>query len=437
MKLQNKHLAVASMVACLFTLSSLASWATTEAVEVAPEAETLRTWTALSGNKVEASLVRMAGASVVLKLASGKEVQIPKRRLSRADNAHLVALATPPPKAHELPCDYAKVSQRLLLRTDDTVSYHMFVPASLKTQKAWPVLFVFSPGGGKPQTLNRYIPGAKRNGWALVVSVESANSCKRPSSEVINAMVDDVIERYPIDAKRIYASGHSGGSREAGLLGEHMRKRDFAGLLANGAGVGYGRVYEQSPRSSIYALCGSNCFNRWDMPTSLSRIKCKNKKLVMFPGNHDWASAAYMTEGMSMLTGWFLKDARGMQDAYAAERNRFVERQLEEIESLKGGHPGKALVWAQLLTEFKLPMDLAARVRNEHAALRTNRAALRYVDAEKALEGLMTRHFVVKDVARCMKRADPAASKAALVLAEQYADTPFAELFSRLAKPSI
>jgi hypothetical protein len=400
-------------------------------------AEEIRTWTAVSGNKVEAAFVRAAGASVILELGDGKQVKIAKSRLSRADNAYLVALSTPPPQVHELPFDYGKTSQKMLVRTDDTVSYHMFVPESLKMQKAWPVLFVFSPGGGNPGTLKRYIPGAERNAWALVVSVESANSCKRPSAEVINAMVDDVTERYPIDKKRIYASGHSGGSREAGLLGEHMRKRDFAGLLANGAGVGYGRVYVQSPKSSIYALCGSNCFNRWDMPTSLSRIKCKNKKLVIFPGNHDWASAAYMTEGMSTLTGWFLKDARSMQDAYAAERKRFVERQLEEIESLKAAHPGKALIWTQLLSEFRLPMELAARVRKEHAALRSNKAALQYIEAEKALADLMTKHFVVKDVARCMKRADPAASKAALALAEQYADTPLAEVFSRLAKPSI
>ena len=398
--------------------------------------EAIRTWTALSGSKVEASLVRTTSSAVVLKLADGKEVQISKSKLSSADRAHLKTLATPA-MSHELPFDYGKVSPALAVRSDDTVTYHMFVPEALKAEKTWPILCVFSPGGGTPGTLRRYMPGATRNGWALVVSVQSANSCKRPSKEVVNAMVDDVMDRYPIDKKRVYASGHSGGSREAGLLGEHMRKRDFAGLLANGAGVGYGRVYQQSPQSSIYALCGSNCFNRWDMPTSLSKIKVKNKKLVFFPGNHDWASADYMTEGISMLTGWFLQNARGTASSYAAERDRFVERQLEEIRSLKDPHPGKALIWAQLLSKFQLPTALATQVRAEHNALRTNKTALRYLAAEKALEDLLSRHFVVKDVARCMKRADPGATKAATALAEEYADTPLAEVFARLAKPSV
>jgi len=399
-------------------------------------AEVMRTWTALSGSKVEATLVRTTSSSVVLKVADGKQVQISKSKLSSADRAYLKKLASPA-TSHELPFDYGKVSPALALRHDDTVTYHMYVPEALKKEKAWPILCVFSPGGGNPGTLKRYIPGATRNGWALVVSVQSANSCKRPSEEVVNAMVDDVIDRYPIDKKRIYASGHSGGSREAGLLGEHMRKRDFAGLLANGAGVGYGRVYQQSPQSSIYALCGSNCFNRWDMPTSLSKIKVKHKKLVFFPGNHDWASAAYMTEGISMLTGWFLQNARGSASPYAAERDRFVERQLEDIRSLKDTQPGQALIWAQLLSTFQLPAALATQVRTEHNALRTNKEALHYLEAEKALDDLMSRHFVVRDVARCMKRADPGASKAALALAEKYADTPLAEVFTRLAKPSV
>lgn len=101
--------------------------------------------------------------------------------------------------------------------------------------------------------------------------------------ESVYAMVDEVVGKYPIDKTRIYASGHSGGSRIAAELGEHMRKQGFAGLLANGAGIGYdshGQVYQQSAKSSVYALCGSNCFNRWDMSYSTAQIKCKNKKLV-------------------------------------------------------------------------------------------------------------------------------------------------------------
>ena len=406
-------------------------------------ANEVRTWTAASGNTVEASLVRTAGASVILKLKNGKEVRIVRSKLSAADRSYIAAQATPasaaqatPASVHQLPFSYGKTSPEIPLRKDKTVSYHMFVPEVLKTAARWPVMFVFDPGGGRPGTLNRYIPGAKRNGWALVVSVQSSNSSKRPNEEGTYPTVDEVIALYPIDKARVYASGHSGGSRVAAIVGEHMRKRGFAGLLANGAGVGYGRVFKQSSQSSIYALCGSNCFNRWDMPTSLSKIRCKNKKLVMFPGNHDWAPAQYMTEGMSMLTGWFLKDARDVSSSYADERMRFAERQLEELQSLKDNHPGKALVWAKLLSDFKLPTRMSAEVQKEYNALRTSKAALRYLEAEKALEGLMDKHFVVSDVARCMKRADPAASKAALALAEKYADTPFAEVFRRLAKPS-
>jgi len=418
-----KSLAVLALVSGCFSLTYGAEHPT-------------RVWTALAGNTVEASFVKVEGAMVFLKLENGKEVRVAKSKLCESDRSYLEALEKPAVN-HELPFEYGAVSQEQKLSKDDTVSYYMYVPKSLKSAHSWPVLFVFNPGGGSPETLNRYIPGATRNGWALVVSVQSKNGEKRPPEEIVYPMVDEVIARFPIDDKRVYASGHSGGTRVAGLLGEHMKKKGFAGLLANGAGVGYDRVYMQSPKSSIYALCGSNCFNRWDMPKSLDQISCKNKKLVLFPGNHDWASEAYMTEGMSMLTGWFLKDAGGMSTPYATEITCFVERELEELKSLKETQPGKALMWAQLLSEFKLPAELSEQVRKEAAALRTNKEALTYQEAEKALDALMKKHFIVSDHARCMKRADPAASKAAKALAEQYADTPFAEVFRRLAEPSV
>jgi len=395
----------------------------------------IRKWTALDGKSVDASFVKEERGYVSLKLANEKTVKIPARKLSAGDKAYIKDITTPKIE-HKLPFEFGSTSKAIPLSKNGAITYHMFVPECLKSSQSWPVMFVFDPGGGKPRTLKRYIPGAKRNGWALVVSVQSSNKSKINVEESVFAMVDEVIEKYPIDEKRVYASGHSGGSRTAGLLGEHMKKRAFAGLLANGAGVGYARVYQQSPKSSIYALCGSNCFNRWDMPKSLDKIRCRNKKLVIFPGNHDWASEKYMTEGMTMLTGWFLKDAAKKEMRYRDECIRFAERELKEINTLKESAPGKALIWAQLISELKLPTELSTPVRKELSTLKTNKKALRYLEAEKALDKLMDKHFIVSNHATCFNRADPGATKAALALAEKYADTSLAEVFTRLAKPS-
>jgi len=400
------------------------------------EESAMRTWTATDGKSVEALFVEEAAGTISLKLANGKVVRVLASKLSAKDKAYIKELSTPKNEI-KLPFEFGEISSEIKLSEDDEISYHMFVPESIKSTQAWPVMFVFDPGGGTPNTLKRYIPGANRNGWALVVSVQSANSSKIGVERSVFSMVDEVIAKYPVDKTRLYASGHSGGSRTAGLLGEHMKKRDFAGLLANGAGVGYARVYQQSSKSSIYALCGSNCFNRWDMPKSLAQIRCNNKKLVIFPGNHDWASEKYMTEGISMLTGWFLKDAAKTGVQYKEECIRFAERELEEINTLKESEPGKALIWAQLLSELKLPSDLAAQVRKELSVLKTDKAALHYLEGEKALDNLMDKHFIVPNHATCYNRADPGATKAALALAEKYGDTSFKVVFERLAEPSV
>lgn len=400
-------------------------------------AEEIRTWTAVDGKSVEAAFVEEAGGFISLKLANGQTVKITSSKLSAKDKAYIKELTTPKVEEVKLPFEYGSTSPEIKLSKDDEISYHMFVPESLKGSQAWPVMFVLDPGGGKPGTLDRYIPGAKRNGWALVVSVQCANNSKISSERSVFPMVEEVLEKYPIDRMRVYASGHSGGSREAGLLGEHLKKRDFAGLLANGAGVGYGRIFQQSPKSSMYGLCGSNCFNRWDMPSSFEEIKCRNKKYVVFPGNHDWAPEGYITEGMSTLTGWFLKEAAKTGTQYGEECVLFAERELEEIEALKESEPGKALLWAQLLSEIKLPSELSAKVRNELAALNANKAALNYLEAEKAYEKLIKKYFALPNAASFHNRADKDAAKAANALAEKYADTSFKEVFERLALPSV
>ena len=101
-------------------------------------------------------------------------------------------------------------------------SYHVYLPTSYTTDRKWPVLFIMSPVGGNAGTLDRYIQGAEMNNWILAVSVQSKNGSEVTEAP-ITAMVDDVCKRLPIDPKRIYSSGMSGGTRMAFWLSEEMK----------------------------------------------------------------------------------------------------------------------------------------------------------------------------------------------------------------------
>ena len=446
-----------------------------------------RVWTSASGKTVKGTFTGRAGDNVMLTLPDGRHTRIPFSRFSQEDQAVINGLSNTPAKAptepapakppakkatppeapvevakdtpkpepqparekprtatpdkqagpvHELPFPYDKISPVIKCEENDHFSYHVFVPSTVGDAKAWPVMIVFDPSGGKAHTLKRYIPGAQLNGWALAVSIEASNNSGGDTEELGPAMIRDLLKRFPMDPKRIYSSGHSGGSRRAAKLGEIMRNEGFAGVLANGAGLGYERTYRQSSKSSVYALCGSNCYNRWDLPSSLKDMSCRNEKIVFFPGGHAWAGKEHFSDGITTLNGWFLSQARSKSSPYWQERDRYAERMLKEIETLSTTNPGKALTWATLLKTFMLPTPLAARVTKQWNTLRMNPEAKLYIAADAAMDRYINRYFTRKG-ASAFNYADPKATREGEKLAETYADTPFGEVFKRMAQPSV
>ena len=107
-----------------------------------------------------------------------------------------------------------------------------------------------SPGGGNKGDLERYKPGAERNRWILAISKESKNGFEG-SQKAIDSMLKHVTSKLPIDKKRLYTTGFSGGARMAFATARNYR--DIAGVIPCGAGGGLG-----TPKQVAYGLCGSN-----------------------------------------------------------------------------------------------------------------------------------------------------------------------------------
>ncbi|MCX7010390.1 MAG: hypothetical protein NTY53_24645, partial [Kiritimatiellaeota bacterium] len=129
------------------------------------------------------------------------------------------------------------VSGEIKAQQKPDYSYVLYLPKAFNSQRAWPVMFVMSPGGGSKGTLSRYVAGAELNGWILACSVQSKNG-NELSGEAVNAMVTDVCTRLPVDRARLYASGFSGGARMAFWFGSQKPARyPLAGVLACGAGA--------------------------------------------------------------------------------------------------------------------------------------------------------------------------------------------------------
>ena len=173
----------------------------------------MRTWSSQSGKEIEAVFVRWQGTSIILKKGDGKIVKVPFANFCQKDRDYIV-------KNHKKKID-KKEEAALLCRPGETSeeikclykpawSYFLYYPKSFKPEDKWPVIYIMSPNGGDESTLKRYIEGAEQNNWILAVSVQSRNGFSW-YLEAVYAMMNDVNMRIPIDRKRMYVSGFSGG----------------------------------------------------------------------------------------------------------------------------------------------------------------------------------------------------------------------------------
>lgn len=318
----------------------------------------------------------------------------------------------------------AKSEEMFCTKGGNTYSYFLYFPAGYDAQRAhpWPVMFLMDPGGGSQGTMDLYTEGADRNGFVLAVSVQSKNG--NPESEkAVLAMVGDVLAKQPVDPARGYASGFSGGARMAfWLSGE--RKRNIIGLLPCGAGC-VSRPFNE--KAAAYGLSGSTCFNRWDMAITFNKRIRKNGLLKFFPGGHEWGSPQMIREGMDWLNGRFLAGPGRPEPSYAAEKAAYGARILKEIERRQETEPEYAYEWSLLLGQLPVPEAPAARALAQK--LGSSPRILRYLEARKAVDRFVDKHFNTDVMDYQKKPVTDAMARAAQELGDKFGDTVFAPLF--------
>ena len=309
-------------------------------------------------------------------------------------------------------------------------SYFVYLPKAYTPNRKWPILFVMSPGGGDAGTLGGYIPAAEMNNWILAISVQSRNSFSGCEAAV-TAMLNDACHLLPIDPKRLYASGYSGGARVAFGLAEQMRVKGFAGLLLCGAG---GHAERLSPKTVLFGLCGSNCFNRWDMTITFKDAKNDQSRLRFYVGGHDWGSPEMLQYGVAWLNARFFKNIPPNNPALTEERKQLIAKIKEQIAKDTPEDVEKAYEWALCLAALA-PSNIAPETQPLQALLK-NPKVQRYAAGLKEMDAFVKRRFGVDRMDYKNNNGTPAAKRDADRLAEKYADTGLASLFTRLGEPS-
>lgn len=107
-------------------------------------------------------------------------------------------------------------------------------------QKDWPEALVVYPQG--LPTATSHEPAGRESGWQQKIGINNDRDLK-----FVDAILKDLGEKYPIDTKRIFATGHSNGGMFSYLLGM-TRSKTFAAIAPSAAVVtGLGADKEARP----------------------------------------------------------------------------------------------------------------------------------------------------------------------------------------------
>jgi hypothetical protein len=188
---------------------------------------------------------------------------------------------------------------------DSAQHYSLYLPSNFTTERAWPVILAFDAGGRGRRGVERYQAGAERYGYIVAGSSNSRNGPWQPSLDAARAMTADLTGRFPIDLKRIYTAGMSGGARVAMMVALHPDMiagrihPEIAGVFASSAGFPPGEFHE-SVAFPIFGTAGTDDFNFREMSNLDRRLRSPHRVFV-FEGGHTWLPVEAATEAVEWM----------------------------------------------------------------------------------------------------------------------------------------
>ena len=221
---------------------------------------------------------------------------------------------------------------RVTCLEDANQSYALYLPSKFTTKQLWPVIYLFDPFARGDSAASVVQAAAEKFGYIVVASNNSKNGPAGGSREAAQAIWKDTHERLPIDPKRQYFGGLSGGARVATSLA--ISCQCAAGVVANAAGFPTGTARSANSQFAYFATVGSADFNYAEFAQLRPKLDSSGMHYVIrvFDGPHGWAPADVWLEALewldiqAMAAGTLPRDAVRIQsvfDATMARASRF------------------------------------------------------------------------------------------------------------------
>jgi len=264
-----------------------------------------------------------------------------------------------------------QIIDRVTCAADSSQTYALFVPAGYTSDRLWPVIFAFDPGGRGRTPVERYQAAAEEYGFIIAGSNNSRNGSPE-FVKAADAMSSDVTARFNIDPKRIYLAGMSGGSRVALFLA--LQSDSIAGVIASSAGYPDSRPRKTLP-FPIFGTAGTEDFNHLEM-RQLDRALTTPHHLAIFEGGHTWLSSGLAVEAVEWMEVQAMRTGRKPRDEQEIDR-LFAKRTAAS--AIGNSDKETLLALEAVAADFKGLRDVSALEARAAALARDNtiRAALK------------------------------------------------------------
>jgi predicted esterase len=204
----------------------------------------------------------------------------------------------PPPKVVA-----GEIAGPVACASNPKLTYALYLPTRFTADRPWPILYIFDPRGRGKLAAELFKDVAERRGFILASSNDTeSDNPNAPNAAVVNALWSDTHQRLPIDPKRVYATGFSGGSRLAFSLGVALNG-GLAGVVAVGGGFPPDRPPMKGLPFAVFGIVGTRDFNYYEMrelDATLEKLGATHR-LEVWEGEHDWPPPELAGEALEWM----------------------------------------------------------------------------------------------------------------------------------------
>jgi predicted esterase len=199
--------------------------------------------------------------------------------------------------AAELP--RGRLIEKVACAADETQTYALYLPTGFNVARRWPVLFCFDPGGRGRVPVERFTAAAEKFGYIVAGSNNSHNGPWQANAAAVSAMVRDVDSHLPLDPKRVYVAGMSGGARVACQVAMTGLAQ---GVVACSAGFMGSEAPDRIP-FAFFGTAGATDFNYLEMRRLERELDDRHvaHRMVFHDGGHEWLSPDLALEALAWL----------------------------------------------------------------------------------------------------------------------------------------